>query len=236
MDARDPASLGRALEGAAVVVNCADYRLNLDVMRRRAGGRGALRRPRRALPRDAAQLELDGEFRAAGLTAILGHGLGAREDEPARGGRRSAARRAIRSSMEIWAATRDPAAAGPSVPGAVLGADAARRAADAPGGAARRRAGRGRAALGRGGARLPGAGRARDGIYTLHSELATLPSSFPSLREASFRLCLSPGLLEKLLALARRASCPSRTCSRRSRSPCTRWSSGPTVRAWSGGL
>jgi saccharopine dehydrogenase-like NADP-dependent oxidoreductase len=39
------------------------------------------------------------------------------------------------------------------------------------------------------------------GIYTLHSELATLPSSIPSLREGSFRLCLSPGLLDKLLAL-----------------------------------
>ena len=33
MDARDPASLERALEGADVVVNAADYRLNLDVMR-----------------------------------------------------------------------------------------------------------------------------------------------------------------------------------------------------------
>jgi saccharopine dehydrogenase-like NADP-dependent oxidoreductase len=39
------------------------------------------------------------------------------------------------------------------------------------------------------------------GIYTLHSELATLPRAFPTLREASFRLCLSPGLLDKLLAL-----------------------------------
>ena len=32
VDARDSASLSRALDGAAVVVNCADYRLNLDVM------------------------------------------------------------------------------------------------------------------------------------------------------------------------------------------------------------
>jgi saccharopine dehydrogenase-like NADP-dependent oxidoreductase len=40
------------------------------------------------------------------------------------------------------------------------------------------------------------------GIYTLHSELATLPAAYPSLREASFRLCLAPGLLDKLLALA----------------------------------
>jgi hypothetical protein len=40
-----------------------------------------------------------------------------------------------------------------------------------------------------------------EGIYTLHSELATLPASFPSLQEASFGLSLSPGLIEKLLAL-----------------------------------
>jgi saccharopine dehydrogenase-like NADP-dependent oxidoreductase len=43
-------------------------------------------------------------------------------------------------------------------------------------------------------------GRA-EGIYTLHSELATLPQAYPTLDEASFRLCLSPGLLDKLLAL-----------------------------------
>jgi hypothetical protein len=40
------------------------------------------------------------------------------------------------------------------------------------------------------------------GIYTLHSELATLPAAFPTIEEASFRLCLAPGLKEKLLALA----------------------------------
>jgi hypothetical protein len=47
---------------------------------------------------------------------------------------------------------------------------------------------------------LPEIGRV-GGFYTLHSELATLPSAFPSLREASFRLCLPDGLLAKLLAL-----------------------------------
>jgi saccharopine dehydrogenase-like NADP-dependent oxidoreductase len=47
---------------------------------------------------------------------------------------------------------------------------------------------------------LPEIGEA-SGVYTLHSELATLPASFPSLREASFRLSLPDGLIEKLLAL-----------------------------------
>jgi saccharopine dehydrogenase-like NADP-dependent oxidoreductase len=49
--------------------------------------------------------------------------------------------------------------------------------------------------------RLPDPVGEAAGIYTLHSELATLPAAFPSLQEASFRLCLSPGLLQKLLAL-----------------------------------
>ena len=33
VDARDPSALARALEVSSVCVNCADYRLNLDVMR-----------------------------------------------------------------------------------------------------------------------------------------------------------------------------------------------------------
>jgi len=40
-----------------------------------------------------------------------------------------------------------------------------------------------------------------EGIYTLHSELATLPAAYPPLEEASFRLSLPDGLVEKLLAL-----------------------------------
>jgi uncharacterized protein YbjT (DUF2867 family) len=33
LDASDPASVARGLDGCSVVVNCADYRLNLPVMR-----------------------------------------------------------------------------------------------------------------------------------------------------------------------------------------------------------
>jgi hypothetical protein len=103
--------------------------------------------------------------------------------------------------MEIWAATRDPAAEGHPFPAPYsvrtlldelsmspvivedgeltevepLSGQAVRRLADPVGPAT--------------------------GIYTLHSELATLPSAYPTLERASFRLCLSPGLLEKLLAL-----------------------------------
>jgi saccharopine dehydrogenase-like NADP-dependent oxidoreductase len=200
LDARDPASLARALEGAAVVVNAADYRLNLDVM----GG---------ALASEAhyvdlgglfhvtrQQLGLDAEFREAGLTAILGMGSAPGKTNLLA----SAAARRLEAetvSMEIWAATRDPAAAGHPFPApysvqtlrdelemrpVVLRAGELEEVEPLSGEAERE---------------FPEpVGRAQ-GIYTLHSELATLPANLPSLREASFRLCLSPGLLEKLLAL-----------------------------------
>jgi saccharopine dehydrogenase-like NADP-dependent oxidoreductase len=103
--------------------------------------------------------------------------------------------------MEIWAATRDPAAAGHPFPAPysvqtlrdelqmrpVVVRDGELMEVDPVSGAATRD--------------FPEPVGPAEGIFTLHSELATLPVSLPTLRDASFRLCLSPGLLEKLLAL-----------------------------------
>ena len=200
VDARDPASLGRALEGAAVCVNCADYRLNLDVMRACLGSGvhyvdlGGLYHVTRR------QLELDGEFRSAGLTAILGLGSApGKTNLLASAGVRRLGEAPL--ALEIWAATRDPAAAGHPFPAPysvqtlrdelqlrpVVVLDGEAREVEPLSGSAERE--------------FPEPVGRATGIYTLHSELATLPAAFPSLREASFRLCLSPGLLEKLLAL-----------------------------------
>ena len=200
VDARDPASLERSLEGADVVVNAADYRLNLDIMR------GALACGAHYVDLGGLfhvtrqQLELDGAFRDAGLTAILGLGSAPGKTNLLAA---AAARRLGRDplSMEIWAATRDPAAANHPFPAPysvqtlrdelqmrpVVLEDGELEEVEPVSGEAERD--------------FPEpVGRAK-GIYTLHSELATLPESIPTLREASFRLCLSPGLLEKLLAL-----------------------------------
>jgi saccharopine dehydrogenase-like NADP-dependent oxidoreductase len=200
VDARDPGSLARALDGANVVVNSADYRLNLDVMR------GALAAGANYVDLGGLfhvtreQLELDDAFRAAGLTAILGMGS-------APGKTNLLASAAVARlgadpvSMEIWAATRDPAAAGHPFPAPysvqtlrdelqmrpVIVAEGKQTEVEPLSGEAERR--------------FPEPVGAAKGIYTLHSELATLPVRYPSLRDASFRLCLSPGLLEKLLAL-----------------------------------
>ena len=200
VDARDRGSLARAVEGAAVCVNCIDYRLNPAVMDAAlaAGAHyvdlGGLYHVTRL------QLERDAAVRAAGLTAIVGMGS-------APGKTNLLARAAIDRlgteprTLEIWAVTRDPAANGHPFPAPysvrtlldelrmrpVVVRDGEVRDVEPLSGEAEREF-------------PPPVGRA-SGIYTLHSELATLPAAYPALDEASFRLCLAPGLLEKLLAL-----------------------------------
>ena len=233
VDASDAASarLVRSA-GSAVVVNCVDYRLNLDVMR------GALEAGAHYVDLGGLfhvtrlQLELDHDFREAGLTAILGLGS-------APGKSNLLARAAVERldaepvSMEIWAASRDPAAADHPFPAPysvrtlldelqmkpMVVRDGELEEVEPLSGEAERE--------------FPEPiGRAK-GIYTLHSELATLPAAYPSLREASFRLCLAPGLLEKLLALEEARS-PSRTCSRSRRPRHTSSTSPETARVSSG--
>jgi hypothetical protein len=201
IDARDADSVARALDGASVCVNCADYRLNLEVMK------GALAAGAHYVDLGGLfhmtrkQLELDGAFRDAGLTAILGMGS-------APGKTNLLARAAVErlgsepTKMEIWAVTRDPAAADHPFPAPysvrtlrdelqmrpmIVSAGQVQDVEPLSGEAERE---------------FPDPVGPARGIYTLHSELATLPAAYPTLEEASFRLCLAPGLKEKLLALA----------------------------------
>ena len=201
IDARAADSVARALDGASVCVNCADYSLNIEVMR------GALAAGAHYVDLGGLfhmtrkQLELDGAFRDAGLTAILGMGS-------APGKTNLLARAAVERlgsepmKMEIWAVTRDPAAADHPFPAPysvrtlrdelqmrpmIVSAGQVRDVEPLSGEAERE---------------FPDPVGPARGIYTLHSELATLPAAYPTLEEASFRLCLAPGLKEKLLALA----------------------------------
>jgi saccharopine dehydrogenase-like NADP-dependent oxidoreductase len=200
VDASDPGAVTSVLDGCKVCINCADYRLNLSVMRGalEAGAHyvdlGGLYHVTRQ------QLELDREFAERGLGAMLGMG-----SAPGKTNLLAAAAVARLDedpeSLEIWAATRDPAAADHPFPAPysvrtlldelqmrpVVVEDGHLIEVSPLSGEETRR--------------LPDPVGEATGIYTLHSELATLPSAFPTLKEASFRLCLSPGLLEKLLAL-----------------------------------
>jgi lysine 6-dehydrogenase len=200
LDASDPSSVARGLDGCAVVVNCADYRLNLPVMH------GALAAGVHYVDLGglyhvtSEQLGLDEEFRAAGLGALLGMGSAPGKTNLLTA---AAAQRLGEEprSLEIWAAARDPAAAEHPFPAPysvrTLLDELHLRPVIVEGGEVREV----EPLSGEEERELPApVGRAK-GIYTLHSELRTLPGAFPSLDSASFRLCLAPGLLEKLLAL-----------------------------------
>ena len=200
LDANDPDAVAAALDGCSVCVNCVDYRLNLRVMQAclAAGAHyvdlGGLFHVTRE------QLELDGSFAREGLTAIVGMGS-------APGKTNLLARAAVKrlgsppTRMEIWAVTRDPAAASHPFPAPysvqTLKDELHMRPMVVRGG----RLTEVDPLSGEAGREFPEPIGRAEGVYTLHSELATLPAAYPTLREASFRLCLSPGLLEKVLAL-----------------------------------
>jgi saccharopine dehydrogenase-like NADP-dependent oxidoreductase len=200
VDARDPASLLRALEGADVVVNAADYRLNLNVMRGAVAAGAHYVDLGGLFHMTMKQLALDGEFRAAGLTAILGLGSAPGKTNLLAS---AAAKRLGEEpvSMEIWAATRDPAAADHPFPAPYSVQTLLDELRMRPMVVRRGKLVDVEPLSGQAEREFPEPVGRATGIFTLHSELATLPEEFPTLREASFRLCLSPGLLEKLLAL-----------------------------------
>lgn len=191
--------LERELDGVTVLVNSASYRLNLKAMRAclAAGCRyldlGGL------YWMTEKQLELDGEFREAGLLAVLGIG-----GSP--GKTNVMAARAVRElgatpeSIHVYAAGRDldppPGFSSPysvqtlvdevSMPAVVL-EDGEPCEVDP---------------LTDGGEfNFPDPiGRAKT-IHTLHSELSTFGASF-GCSEASFRLSLAPEFLERVRHLA----------------------------------
>jgi saccharopine dehydrogenase-like NADP-dependent oxidoreductase len=196
VDAR--AGLDKSLDGVDVLVNSASYRVNLDAMRAclTAGTHyvdlGGL------YWMTGDQLGLSTEFERAGLLALLGMG-----SSP--GKTNVMALRAVRelggtpTRIDVIAAGRDlDPPDGPSFPYAprtlvdelTLAPMAQRDGAPTelepmqPGGAVE----------------LPEPIGRAETIYTLHSEVRTFPSSFGA-TECSFRLSLSPAVLERLTAL-----------------------------------
>jgi lysine 6-dehydrogenase len=191
--------LAEALGGVDVLVNSASYRINLDAMRAclEAGCHyvdlGGL------YWMTGRQLELDEEFRRAGLLALLGMG-----SSP--GKTNVMAERAVRElgrapeRLDVVAAGRDlDPPEGFSVPYAlqtlideltmapvvVRGGEPRELEPLSPGGSVE----------------LPEPFGTADTIHTIHSEMRTFPQSF-GCREASFRLSLAPHLLTRLRELA----------------------------------
>ena len=204
VDARAGVELAAAIEGHAVLVNTASYRINLEAMDAclRAGCNyldlGGLYRM------TLRQLELDSEFERAGLLAVLGIGSspgktnlmasrGVRELRDASGGI---------ESIEVMAAGRDPAAPDD---GRLRPPYAVQTLVDeltlAPVVLRDSRPVEIEPLTGGGAVAYGDPIGTAETIFTLHSELATFGDSF-GCRECSFRLSLAPALLERLKQLA----------------------------------
>lgn len=196
-DAR--AGLDDALAGCDVLVNCASYRVNVDAMRACVAAGCHYIDLGGLYWVTGRQLEMDEEFRAAGLLALLGMG-----SSPGKTNVMAvAAVRRLHAPVEridVMAAGRDPSPpSGPSYPYAlqtlvdeltmrpvvVASGDPSEIDPLSDGGIVDFGDPIGPAPT----------------IHTLHSELRTFPRSF-GCREASFRLSLAPAVLERVRQLA----------------------------------
>ena len=202
VDASDPDGLARALDGADVLVNSASYRLNVEAMRACLAAGCHYLDLGGLYWMTLRQLELDRDFAAAGLLAVLGIGSSpGKTNLMARRGVGELGGEGI-ESIDVAAAGRDPQARDDGrlhppyavqtlldelrLEPVVLRDGAAEHVAPLSDG---------------GGVDFgPPVGRAPT-IFTLHSELATFGPSFGA-RQASFRLSLAPALLEQLKELA----------------------------------
>jgi saccharopine dehydrogenase-like NADP-dependent oxidoreductase len=203
IDARSVSDLASAIADADVLLNTASYRINLEAMRAcldagcnylDLGGLYWMTR---------RQVELDGDFKQAGLLAVLGIGSspGKTNLMAARGVRELGADAGAIEAVDVMAGGRDPAAPNDGrmrppyaiqtlldeltlAPVVLRDGQAVEIEAMTPGGAV---------------AYGDPIGTAET-IYTLHSELATFGESF-GCRESSFRLSLAGPLLERLKQL-----------------------------------
>lgn len=198
-DAGDADALARALEGAAVLVNCAPYRLNLAAMRAALLARchyvdlGGLFHTTRE------QLKLDAEFRRARLLAVPG--MGSAPGIVNVLARAAAGRMRRLHAVRIYNGGADatrydaPVAFGFS-PATLL--DELTQAAMV--------FTRGRFVARRpltGGEEFEFGSLRQRVHFSLHSEVATLPASFADkgLRECSFKIAYAPALVERLKLL-----------------------------------
>jgi len=205
VDARDPYALAEALTDASaeVLVNAASYRVNLAAME------GALAASCHYVDLGGLyhttlrQLTLHDRFVGAGLTAVVGMGAspgktnllaalaGRRLDRPV-------------EALHVAAAATDPTPPGHTGLAAPYAIETILDELTLPAVVLRDgEAGEVDALTSGGIVDFPTPIGPRESVYTLHSELATFPASFPGVQEVSFRLSLAPALADRVELLAR---------------------------------
>lgn len=197
-DATDAGSLATALRGAAVVINACHHSLNIRVMEGALAARAHYCDLGGLFHVTRTQLALDGEFRRAGLLAICG--IGSAPGIVNVMARDAADRCDAVEEIHIAVGTHDGTVRrGLALLETSYSIDTVLDEASQP------------AALFTNGrmtfveplsraepVRFPRPVGLQHPACTLHSELATLPSSFPGVREVSFRIAFPGGLLDRL--------------------------------------
>lgn len=204
VDATNTTALARILggSGAAVLVNAASYRVNLSAME------GALAAGCNYVDLGGLyhttlqQLALHDRFAAAGRCAVVG--MGASPGKTNLLAALAAAQLDRVDALHVAAAATDPTPPGHTGLTAPYALETILDEVTLPAVVLRDGVPDEVAALTPGGDIVfPDPIGTRPSVYTLHSELATFPSSFPDLRDASFRLSLAPALAERIELLAR---------------------------------
>jgi len=195
LDAADEAATARLLEGHDAALNCVTYYFNVPVMRAALAARVPYADLGGLYHGSMKQFALHEEFRAAGVTALLGMGSTPGITNVMAGALADGLDAV--ESVHVRVGCVDRSASGPlPVPYAldtVLDEFALEPMVFESGAA--------RPVPPMSGAETidfpPPVGRA-EAIYTLHSEVAMFPRSFPGLRDASFKVAFEAGFVEKV--------------------------------------
>lgn len=195
LDIRDVEATARLLAGHDVVLNCVTYYLNLEVMQAALAARVPYADLGGLYHMSERQFALDEEFRQAGIAAVLGVGstpgiTNAMAGAMARG-------LDVVEQIHVRVGTGDASATGPlPVPYAldtILDEFSLEPMVWEDGTAVAVAPMSGTETID-----FPAPVGRRTAIYTLHSEVAMFPRSFPGLRGASFKIAFDAEFVEKL--------------------------------------
>jgi saccharopine dehydrogenase-like NADP-dependent oxidoreductase len=200
LDASNEAATARLLDGHDAVLNAVTYYLNVPVMRAALRARVPYTDLGGLYHGTLKQVELDDAFREAGIPALLGMGSTPGITNVMAGALAGELDRV--DEIHVRVGCFDRSASGPlpvpyaldtvldefSLPPIVF--TNGRAEAVAP-------------LSGRETIDFPPPVGAMEALFTLHSEVAMLPRSFPSLREASFKVAFEPEFVKKMELLVR---------------------------------
>jgi saccharopine dehydrogenase (NAD+, L-lysine-forming) len=188
--------------GAAVLVNAASYRFNLPAMKAALAANCHYVDLGGLYHTTLEQLQLHDRFVAAGRTAVLGMGSSPGKTN-LMAGMAVATLSGEADTIDVSAAATDPTPPGRGGLAAPYAIETILDELTLPAVIVRDGMAIEVAALTDGGTlEFPEPVGPRRAVYTLHSELATFPTSFPGLQESSFRLSLAPALASRLELLA----------------------------------